>query len=239
MPPYEGRQETAKKSAFKEAESSGGPNTGGAGEPVVDSEFKAPPAEETPGGRTASPADEQPAAEATESASSESGVGAGTSTGGWGGVKTRGTTYEWRSAPRTFRRTKDLDALCSSTGHRGRRAWPDSLHCGSLTWVRRWRWPSPVKPVLIPRRNVRSGTVWFGIVDHGTAETEKQVFSGDPDAVLGATVEHAIQLLLRHASDRPHSEFESCVLVEFSTLRTVSSCDDLCVFAGACAVGTR
>ncbi|EEN87098.1 hypothetical protein RHOER0001_1777 [Rhodococcus erythropolis SK121] len=44
--------------------------------------------------------------------------------------------------------------------------------------------------------------MWFGIVDHGTAETEKQVFSGDPDAVLGATVEHAIQLLLRHASDR-------------------------------------
>ncbi|MFD4784548.1 CinA family protein [Rhodococcus qingshengii] len=52
------------------------------------------------------------------------------------------------------------------------------------------------------QENVRSGTVWFGIVDHGTAETEKQVFSGDPDAVLGATVEHAIQLLLRHASDR-------------------------------------
>jgi len=52
------------------------------------------------------------------------------------------------------------------------------------------------------QENVRPGTVWFGVVDHGTAETEKQVFSGDPEAVLGATVEHAIQLLLRHASGR-------------------------------------
>ncbi|MFC8934302.1 hypothetical protein ACFT1A_19680 [Rhodococcus sp. NPDC057135] len=81
VPPYEGRQEAAKKSAFKEAESSGGPNTGGAGKPVVDSELKARPAEETPGGRTASPADEQPAAETTESASSESGVGPAHQTG--------------------------------------------------------------------------------------------------------------------------------------------------------------
>lgn len=81
VPPYDGRQESAKKSAFKEAESSGGPNTGGAGEPVTDSEFKAPPAEETAGGRTASPADEQPAAETTESTSSESGVGPAHQTG--------------------------------------------------------------------------------------------------------------------------------------------------------------
>ncbi|MFD6511722.1 hypothetical protein [Rhodococcus sp. NPDC060176] len=81
VPPYEGRQEAAKKSAFKEAESSGGPNTGGAGKPVVDSGLKARPAEETPGGRTASPADEQPAAETTESASSESGVGPAHQTG--------------------------------------------------------------------------------------------------------------------------------------------------------------
>jgi len=52
------------------------------------------------------------------------------------------------------------------------------------------------------QENVPPGTVWFGVVDHGTAETEKQVFSGDPEAVLGATVEHAIQLLLRHGSGR-------------------------------------
>ncbi|MFD9679030.1 CinA family protein [Rhodococcus sp. NPDC059969] len=52
------------------------------------------------------------------------------------------------------------------------------------------------------QENDPPGTVWFGVVDHGTAETEKQVFSGTPEAVLGATVEHAIQLLLRHASGR-------------------------------------
>jgi nicotinamide-nucleotide amidase len=52
------------------------------------------------------------------------------------------------------------------------------------------------------QENVPPGTVWFGVVDHGTAETDKQVFSGDPEAVVGATVEHAIQLLLRHASGR-------------------------------------
>lgn len=52
------------------------------------------------------------------------------------------------------------------------------------------------------QENVPPGTVWFGVVDHGTAETEKQVFAGDPEAVLGATVEHAIHLLLRHASGR-------------------------------------
>lgn len=44
------------------------------------------------------------------------------------------------------------------------------------------------------------GTVWFGIVDHGSAETEKQFFSGTPESILAETVEHALRLLVRHAS---------------------------------------
>lgn len=44
------------------------------------------------------------------------------------------------------------------------------------------------------------GTVWFGVVDHGRAETEKRVFSGDPEYVLARTIEHAIRLLVQHAS---------------------------------------
>lgn len=50
------------------------------------------------------------------------------------------------------------------------------------------------------------GTVWFGIVDHGTPETEKRVFSGTPESILAATVEHAIRLLVRHASTETNYE---------------------------------
>ncbi|MBT2264349.1 CinA family protein [Rhodococcus erythropolis] len=49
------------------------------------------------------------------------------------------------------------------------------------------------------QEDVPPGTVWFGIVDHGRAETEKQVFAGEPEDILAATIEHAINLLLRHA----------------------------------------
>ncbi|MCE4267701.1 hypothetical protein [Rhodococcus globerulus] len=81
VPPYEGRKESANASAFQEAENSDGPNKGGAGEPVTDPEYKATPADETPGGRTASPADEQTAAESAGSESSDSGVGPAHQTG--------------------------------------------------------------------------------------------------------------------------------------------------------------
>lgn len=50
------------------------------------------------------------------------------------------------------------------------------------------------------QEDVTPGTVWFGIVDHGRAYTEKQVFSGEPEDILAATIEHAIKLLVRHAS---------------------------------------
>lgn len=51
-----------------------------------------------------------------------------------------------------------------------------------------------------PQEDVPAGTVWFGVVDHGTVETEKQLYSGDPVDIVAATVEHAIRLLVRHAS---------------------------------------
>lgn len=75
VPPYEGRQKAAQDRAFQPAENSTGANTGGAGQPVIDPEFKAPSPEETPKGRTASPAGEQPASTVDESASSDDGVG--------------------------------------------------------------------------------------------------------------------------------------------------------------------
>ena len=41
------------------------------------------------------------------------------------------------------------------------------------------------------------GTVWFGWSVHGQVATELQRFTGDRAAIRAATVEHAIQLLLR------------------------------------------
>ena len=58
MPPYEGRQTTAKPAGAEGTE--GGPK------PVESSTYKSPAPETTPGGATASPADEQPAAEQPE-----------------------------------------------------------------------------------------------------------------------------------------------------------------------------
>jgi hypothetical protein len=59
-PPYEGRQTTASGTAPADT---GGARTGGATGPQADSAYKAPAPDSTPGGATASPADEQPAAE--------------------------------------------------------------------------------------------------------------------------------------------------------------------------------
>jgi len=50
------------------------------------------------------------------------------------------------------------------------------------------------------QEDVAPGTVWFGVVDHGRVETEKRSFSGDPEAVHAHTIEHAIRLLVQHAS---------------------------------------
>lgn len=75
VPPYAGRKKSANDSAFQDAGTSEGPNTGGAGQPVVDSELKAPPAEGTSRGSGASPADEQPAADTPGSGSADQGVG--------------------------------------------------------------------------------------------------------------------------------------------------------------------
>lgn len=75
VPPYEGRQQAAQVSAFQTAENSPEPNTGGAGQPVIDPDFKAPPPDETPEGSTASPANEEPATTIDESTSSDDRVG--------------------------------------------------------------------------------------------------------------------------------------------------------------------
>lgn len=51
------------------------------------------------------------------------------------------------------------------------------------------------------QEDVAPGTVWFGFVDHGSAYTEKRVFTGEPEDIVAATIEHAINLLVRHASN--------------------------------------
>lgn len=57
IPPYEGRQTSA-----KDVQETDDPSTGGASRPETDSEFRSPKPQDTPGGATQSPADEQPAA---------------------------------------------------------------------------------------------------------------------------------------------------------------------------------
>jgi hypothetical protein len=64
IPPYEGRQKTAKPDSGRGDE--GGARTGGAVKPVSDSDYKAGSPHDTPGGATASPAQEQPASQAPE-----------------------------------------------------------------------------------------------------------------------------------------------------------------------------
>jgi len=64
LPPYEGRQKTSKPA---EGGDEGGERTGGAVKPVTDADYKSPAPRDTPGGATASPADEQPASQMPES----------------------------------------------------------------------------------------------------------------------------------------------------------------------------
>ena len=75
VPPYEGRRESADVERAEEVDK-GGANVGGATGPVESSEPKAPDPAATPGGATASPADEQPAAQSRGDAPAEDeGVG--------------------------------------------------------------------------------------------------------------------------------------------------------------------
>jgi hypothetical protein len=64
VPPYEGRQTTAKADSGRGDE--GGARTGGAVKPVSDAAYKAGSPHDTPGGATTSPAQEQPASQAPE-----------------------------------------------------------------------------------------------------------------------------------------------------------------------------
>jgi hypothetical protein len=64
IPPYEGRQTTAKPD---DGGDEGGERTAGAVKPVTDADYKSPSPGSTPGGATASPADEQPASQMPES----------------------------------------------------------------------------------------------------------------------------------------------------------------------------
>jgi hypothetical protein len=65
VPPYEGRQTSAKPEGGRGGDE--GARTGGATKPVSDADYKSPSPDATPGGATASPAEEQPAAQAPES----------------------------------------------------------------------------------------------------------------------------------------------------------------------------
>ena len=70
-PPYEGRQTEAKPGSGEGA----GARTGGATAPTTDSDYKSPAPGSTPGGATASPADEQPASQGSESDTADDRVG--------------------------------------------------------------------------------------------------------------------------------------------------------------------
>lgn len=78
VPPYEGRQKTAKPA---EGGDEGGERTGGAVKPVTDAGSKSPSPDDTPGGATASPADEEPAAQMPESDRDDDRVGPGHTAG--------------------------------------------------------------------------------------------------------------------------------------------------------------
>jgi hypothetical protein len=69
IPPYEGRQTSA-----KDIGAADDPSTGGASRPEEDSEYRSPKRQDTSGGATASPADEQPASQGSETQSDEQGV---------------------------------------------------------------------------------------------------------------------------------------------------------------------
>ena len=73
IPPYEGRTTGASPSDAGSAQVAGA-NVGGARGPVADDEYKSVAPEETPGGATASPADDQPAANMPETDLDDDGV---------------------------------------------------------------------------------------------------------------------------------------------------------------------
>jgi hypothetical protein len=72
LPPYEGRTTEGTPTAFSDAQ---GAKVGGATGPAVDPEYKSPAPGQTPGGATASPADEQPARHAKETDTDDDMVG--------------------------------------------------------------------------------------------------------------------------------------------------------------------
>ncbi|PSR69726.1 hypothetical protein C8258_01200 [Nocardia sp. MDA0666] len=76
VPPYEGRRTSADEVGGT-TEGEGGARTAGATHPVTDPNFKAPAPDETPGGTTASPAEEQPAAQAPETEATDEGAEGG------------------------------------------------------------------------------------------------------------------------------------------------------------------
>jgi hypothetical protein len=75
VPPYEGRQESAKPVGGEGAAEPSGARTGGATRPVEDSGYKGPAPDQTPGGATASPASEQPASQMPETDRGDDRVG--------------------------------------------------------------------------------------------------------------------------------------------------------------------
>jgi hypothetical protein len=72
VPPYEGRQTTAKPA---DGGDEGGARTAGAVKPVADTDYKAPAPGQTQGGTTASPAEEQPASGQPETDTGDDRVG--------------------------------------------------------------------------------------------------------------------------------------------------------------------
>jgi hypothetical protein len=71
IPPYEGR----KTQADSGSPGTRGANVGGATAPTADSDYKSPAPGSTPGGATASPADEQPASGESETDTDDDRVG--------------------------------------------------------------------------------------------------------------------------------------------------------------------
>lgn len=69
IPPYEGRQTSA-----KDIGAADDPSTAGAVTPEEDSEYRSPKPQDTPGGATESPTDEQPASQGSETQSGDEGV---------------------------------------------------------------------------------------------------------------------------------------------------------------------
>ncbi len=72
VPPYAGRKESADSGQDTERH---GARTAGATAPTTDPDYKSPAPGDTPGGATASPAQEEPAAQASERAPDDGGVG--------------------------------------------------------------------------------------------------------------------------------------------------------------------